>query len=147
MGSRAGARTTAAGRLGLTLTQYDEKIGNGEKWCTACKAWHPVGYFPRDRTRSDGRKAKCLAAERGKPRFPRNPRHERARSAVSYAVRMGRLPRASAVLCTDCGHLGSDRRHEYDHYLGYEPEHHLHVEPVCTTCHADRERARRADQD
>lgn len=34
-------------------------------------------------------------------------------------------------------------RHEYDHHQGYGAEHHLDVEPVCTFCHAAREKARR----
>lgn len=49
--------------------------------------------------------------------------------------------------CVDCGHIRSnseERRHEYDHHLGYAAEHHEHVEPVCTTCHHRRENERRA---
>jgi hypothetical protein len=48
--------------------------------------------------------------------------------------------------CTDCGHewQPGERRHEYDHHLGYAPEHHEHVQVVCTVCHHERERARAA---
>jgi len=53
--------------------------------------------------------------------------------------------------CAQCGRLcgwchayaTGERRHEYDHYLGYAPEHHEHVQAVCTTCHGAREVARR----
>ncbi len=143
MGSALGVMKTAAVRVGVGVDEYRKRVDGGEKWCTGCKAWHPVADFPRDRTRADGRKARCLAAERGKPRHPRDPEHERARKAVAYAIRCGALPHPSTVPCLDCGHLGADRRHEYDHHLGYAPAHRLDVEPVCTTCHADRERERR----
>lgn len=143
MGSALGVAKTAAARTGLSLDDYQRRVASGLKWCTAHKDWHPVGDFPRDRTRGDGRKARCLASEHGKPRAERNPLHERARKAVAYAVRTGELPNPNRLLCLDCGHLGADRRHEYDHHNGYEPDHHLDVEPVCTTCHADREVRRR----
>ena len=53
-------------------------------------------------------------------------------------MRVGLLPDPNAVPCTDCEHLGPERRHEYDHHLGYAPEHHEDVEPVCAPCHNDR---------
>lgn len=46
------------------------------------------------------------------------------------------------LACTDCGHRGDDRRHEYDHYLGYAAEHHEDVESVCSPCHHRREKNR-----
>lgn len=61
-----------------------------------------------------------------------------ARQRVNVLVRTGRLPRPCTLACADCAHLGSDRRHEYDHHLGYGAEHHLTVEAVCTLCHTAR---------
>jgi len=141
MGSRTGSIRTAAAKHGLTVEEYEAKTV-AEKWCTGCKAWHPRSDFPRDRHRGDGLRARCLAADRGKPRTVRDPAKVAARVAVQHAVRFGRLPHPGSVPCTDCGHTGDDRRHEYDHHHGYDVEHHLDVEPVCTTCHADRERGR-----
>jgi hypothetical protein len=134
---------TAAGKLRLSLEEYQARIGAGQKWCTGCKAWHSADAFPRDRSRPDGLHAWCQASRRGRPFGPRDPERKRARNAVTHAVRSGRMSKASLLPCTDCGHSGTDRRHEYDHYLGYAPEHQLSVEAVCTTCHADRERVRR----
>lgn len=133
----------AAKRIGVTVDEYATRRANGLKWCTACKQWHPVAEFPRDRSRGDGWKAKCLKADHGKPNRNRDPLKEAARSAVEAAVRYGRLPHASIVPCSDCGHVGPDRRHERDHVRGYEREHWLDVEVVCTLCHADREKERR----
>lgn len=127
------------------------------------KHWHETGYRrfaraglvkwgdpPKGFTRkifagvtiTDAGRA-ALAASRGKPRSARDPIRERARKAVAYAIRKGRLTPPSDLKCVDCGHLGSDRRHEYDHHRGYGLDVHLDVEPVCTLCHADRERGRR----
>lgn len=135
---------TAARRVGLDPDEYAARLSAGEKWCTACKEWHPRDAFVVDRTRGDGRKASCLVADRRRPRGRRNPLHEAARAAVLRAVKAGRLPHASTVACADCGHVYTEgeRRHEYDHHAGYEREHWLTVEAVCTLCHAGREKGR-----
>ena len=142
-GNARGAMKTAAARVGLSLTEYTERTKHGEKWCTGCKAWHPVSAFVVDRSRGDGLRARCLAFDRGRRRAYRHPLHDAARSAVQNAVKRGRLANPNTVPCMDCAHRGDDRRHEYDHHLGYARENRLAVQPVCTICHADREKARR----
>lgn len=73
---------------------------------------------------------------------PRDGDKKQARSQVNVEVRFGRRPNPNTLPCTDCGHLGADRRHEYDHYLGYAAEHHSHVQPVCVFCHKRRDNAK-----
>lgn len=70
---------------------------------------------------------------------------KQARRRVHYLVRAGRLPRASDVPCTDCGHIcGEDGTpHHYDHYRGYDAAHHEDVQVVCAPCHYKRDRRRR----
>ena len=145
MGSAEGALRTASARVGIPVAEYQARVDAGEKWCIGCKDWHSRSNFQRDRTRGDGLKARCVAACRGQKRFPRGAAQEAAHKAVEVAVRFRRISRANDLPCTDCGDewAPGERRHEYDHYLGYAPEHRLDVQPVCTTCHADRERARR----
>jgi hypothetical protein len=145
MGNAIGALRTAAAKLGLSVEEYQAHVDNGEKWCTRCKDWHPRGSFQRDRTRGDGLNSRCVISRRGEPHRPPAAAQEAAHRALRLAVRYGRIPRASTLPCVDCGHVWTpgERRHEYDHHLGYAPEHRLDVQPVCTTCHADRERARR----
>ncbi|MFF5261307.1 hypothetical protein ACFY4C_20385 [Actinomadura viridis] len=65
---------------------------------------------------------------------------------MNYLVDAGLIPDPNELPCVDCGHVYTpeQRRHEYDHHLGYAPEHHEDVEPVCTTCHHAREAERRA---
>lgn len=67
-----------------------------------------------------------------------------ARQRINVEVRTGYRPHPNTLPCTDCGHVWKpgERRHEYDHHLGYAPEHHLSVEPVCTLCHAARDCAK-----
>lgn len=76
------------------------------------------------------------------PHAPRDNDRLQARQRVNVEVRTGRRPRPDSLPCADCGHLGSDVRHEYDHYLGYASEHHLDVEPVCIRCHVKRDSLR-----
>lgn len=67
-----------------------------------------------------------------------------ARQRINVEVRTGRRPHPNQLPCVDCGHVHArgERRHEYDHYLGYAAEHHLDVQSVCTDCHAKRDSAR-----
>jgi len=142
-GTKEGLAKSAAARMGITIEERDCRMASGQKWCTAHKAWHPAAEFPADRSRFDGRKAKCLAADRGKPWKARDPVKVKARRAVRVAVRDGRMASPDDLACLDCGHRGDDRRHEYDHHRGYDEAHRLDVEAVCTLCHATREKARR----
>lgn len=145
-GTADGALKTAAKRTGLSVEEYLARTSAGGKWCTACKAWHPIDAFPRDRTRGDGRRARCLASDRGKGQRDVDPQRQKAYNALKRALHNGTVRPANEHPCTDCGHVWTpgDRRHEYDHARGYDDMHLLDVEPVCTTCHAAREMQRRA---
>ena len=75
------------------------------------------------------------------PMPPRDGDRVQARQRINVEVRMGRRPRPNALPCSDCGHVWKkgEQRHEYDHYLGYAPEHHCDVEAVCKRCHVLRD--------
>ena len=87
-----------------------------------------------------------MAARRRSPTISLADREKRgkARIALGTAVKRGRIPPAKAVPCTDCGEIyrGNGPAPEYDHYLGYDPEHALDVQAVCRRCHVGREAAR-----
>lgn len=153
-------RATAAARLGLTLVEYDQHLAAGEKWCGGCREWHPRSAFATDRSRGDGLMPRCRESVNGAARVAYEPKPRengrryvaarpddvrQARRRVNYLVELGTLPRPDTLPCSDCGHKWTEgeRRHEYDHHCGYQPEHHEDVEPVCTTCHHAREDARR----
>lgn len=78
------------------------------------------------------------------PHPARDGDKQQARQRINVEVRSGRRPHPNSLPCVDCGHAWApgERRHEYDHHLGYAAQHHLDVEPVCTTCHAQRDNAR-----
>ena len=155
-------RATAAARLGVTLDEYDQRRANGQKWCGGCRAWQKLDQFATDRSRGDGLSPWCresknarsreshvpaIRAETGQRRVDARPDDRlQARRRVNYLVDIGRLPRPNTLPCVDCGHVWAEgeRRHEYDHHLGYSTEHHEDVEPVCTSCHHTREVQRRA---
>ncbi|HUR74416.1 MAG TPA: hypothetical protein VMZ00_09070 [Sporichthya sp.] len=155
-------RVTAATRLGITLAEYDRRVAAGEKWCGGCRNWHPRASFSTDRSRGDGLAKWCTTytSTRSRASYQKRPRPTpgrrfvdardgdqlQARRRVNHLVDVGVLPHPTTVPCTDCGHVWTfgERRHEYDHHLGYAAEHHEDVEAVCTTCHHRREEERRA---
>lgn len=72
---------TAAVRIGVTLEEYLARRKAGEKWCTTCKAWKPVGLFAVDRSRGDGLRASCTPS-RAVP--PLTVEERRTRANASY---------------------------------------------------------------
>jgi hypothetical protein len=153
---------TAAARVGMTVTEYRDRVNAGLLHCWRCQDWHPADEFSVDRSRGRGRAGSCRRSTNAaaRKRYQRKQRptpgrrytaardgdYRQARRRVNHLVDIGALPRPNAVPCTDCGHVWSpgERRHEYDHHLGYAPEHHEDVQAVCTTCHHAREDTRRA---
>ena len=65
-----------------------------------------------------------------------------ASNAVGRAIRRGALADPKTLLCLDCGVPAQ----VYDHYLGYDPEHWLDVQPVCIRDNAKRAQAKRTRQ-
>ncbi len=155
-------RMAAAARIGVTLDVYDRRRAAGGKWCCGCKSWQPMTDFNADRSRGDGLNNWCrpCAHARGRASYQPRPRPSagrrfvaardgdalQARRRVHHLIDVGLIPDPNDLPCADCGHQHTEgeRRHEYDHHLGYAAEHHEHVEPVCTTCHHTRETLRRA---
>lgn len=74
------------------------------------------------------------------PMAPRDGDKKQARQRINVEVRTGRRPHPNTVACVDCGHVWKtgERRHEYDHHLGYSAAHHYDVEAVCTRCQRRR---------
>lgn len=74
------------------------------------------------------------------PMAPRDDDRVQARQRINVEVQAGRRPHPNELPCVDCGHIWKpgERRHEYDHYLGYSAAHHYDVQSVCTKCHAKR---------
>lgn len=155
-------RATAAARLGISLADYDRRLAAGEKWCGGCRAWEPRESFASDKSRGDGLMSRCRESRNGAARTAyvpspgpnpgrrfvsaRDGDQLQARRRVNYLVEAALIPAPNSLPCVDCGHVWTkgERRHEYDHHLGYAAEHHEDVESVCTTCHHTRENLRRA---
>jgi hypothetical protein len=131
-------------------------MSNGDStkcWCRECTA-----EYKREWARANRDKVRAIKNayyERNKERIVKDTRAKRkpyspedfqkrdrqkvrARTAVNNAVRAGKMPRASELMCADCGNPAD----QYDHIGGYEKDNYLNVEAVCTTCHGRRARAR-----
>ena len=158
MGSQLGALKVAAKRVNVSLEEYIQRQSAGQRWCTGHKNWHDVAAFGSDATQRDGIARSCFEWRRANhakqytprqnrrygplPYAPRDGDKKQARQRINVEVRTGKRTHPNALACVDCGHIGSDKRHEYDHFPGYAAKHHYDVEPVCTTCHHRREVSR-----
>lgn len=160
--TRTGVIKACAGKLGISAEEYTRLVDSGLKNCFRCKQWLNLESFKADKTRYDGKNPSCtpcrnaylrstyehIPKELRKPMGPapapgRDGDKLQARARVNQAVKWGRLPPANDIPCVDCGHIGSSRRHEYDHHKGYIAKYQLDVESVCTLCHRQRERNRK----
>lgn len=156
-GNACGALKRCAALTGLSVDEYAARRARGEKWCYACREWRSTSEFQIDRSRGDGLSALCgsCRATRARSRYVAKPRVSRigiamvpardgdrrqARARVNHQIEIGLRPAANSLPCVDCGDVWADGkpRHEYDHHLGYSPEHQLAVEPVCRRCHVRR---------
>lgn len=159
MGTKLGAAKTAATKIGIPVEQYLQNVHSGLQWCSGCRDFKHLEFFNkgfRSQCKScsrvaDRRRYQPIPREQWKPRGfavhpPRDGDKQQARNRVNREVRKGKLPHARTVPCTDCGHIGGDRLHEYDHYLGYAAINHLAVECVCVPCHSKREINRRNNE-
>jgi hypothetical protein len=128
------------------------------KVCNGCHTSKPASDFHKDKSRPDGLTYLCFECRNQKHKSRYKPKpglkfgpapsparsgdKRQARKRVNQLVLAGKLKRPNDVPCFDCGHIHhpGERRHEYDHYLGYEAEHHTHVQAVCTRCHRARDK-------
>lgn len=152
--TKRGAEKLAAAKWNVTFDEYRWLRNSRIKPCTVCRGWKLESAFNRDNSRYDGLSPKCrecqngLGRSRHKPipleaRKPYGPTPQpgrdgdklQARARVNREVKAGRLPKPNDVPCKICGHIGTDRRHEYHHAKGYSAAHHLTVESHCTKCH------------
>jgi hypothetical protein len=62
---------------------------------------------------------------------------ESANRAIHLEVRAGIRPHANTLPCSACGHIYApgERRHEWDHHLGYDREYWFSAVVLCTKCH------------
>ncbi len=162
-GTPEGAIKCAAKKVGVPLDVYLSHLSAGRLWCFRCREFQPKEEFTIDRSRWSGRMAACVRSRatghpRGwrsrpainpitgrpgpAPKAPVDGDKKGARARVNHEVKAGRMGSPNSLNCHDCGHLGTDKRHEYDHYLGYAAANHLDVQAVCTVCHHRREQVR-----
>lgn len=130
----------------------------GFSWCTQCRSYLTHDYFGKDSSRWNGLDTKCIVCRAGRNRIgrlarvdvprrrgrrfasPRNGDKVQARGRANHLMRLGLVPAPNDVPCSECGHIGGDRRHELHHHLGYGGVHHDDVIVLCSACHhlADR---------
>ena len=53
-----------ATKLGIPVDEYRQHVENGNRWCSLCKRWQPVGEFLRHGSRGGGVNTMCTASWR-----------------------------------------------------------------------------------
>lgn len=129
-----------------------DPVMEGTKVCSGCEVEKDIAEFSIDRVQKDGRRSKCKDCEsirtanyrtervitdemRKKWRQRRrkaDPRKKKAQSAITTAIRSGRLSHVGTHKCATPG-CGKDAQ-EYHHW-SYKPEHWLSLIPLCTSHH------------
>jgi len=109
--------------------------------CKLCRAKYMTEYYKTEKGKSvilnnqycyhatkKGKAAILRAAQLSKIR---HPEQIKAKDAVKYAIKVGKLPRANKLVCHYCG----NQAREYHHHKGYAPQHRLDVIQICSSCH------------
>jgi hypothetical protein len=163
VGSLTGVIKAAAKRIGVSEAFYLTNLAAGLKWCCHCRQWLDRQiYFKKCISERDGLQSECASCMNTRKRSKYIPRkrmkllplrvatrdgdNRQANDRVDRLVQAGVIPHPRDVSCFDCGHIGPDKMHHYDHYLGYAVEHHEDVQAVCVGCHIRRGWARRRNR-
>ncbi len=152
--TKAGALKSAASHYGISVDELVRLRDAGLRRCSNCKRWKALQDFHINPKQSQGRSNICRRCEkqrRDDTYFPlpqdqckhfrghRVPARDgdriQAEHRVNHEVDIGHRPDPDELPCSQCGHLGSDVRHNYHHHVGYASEHHLDVVVLCVKCH------------
>ena len=120
------------------------------KTCRVCKQTKSLSEFYKHQTSKDGHFNICKSCKlkkvkeygqtkRGKEvnrkamkqYHIRHPEQRKARTAVTHAIRDGKLPRANILGCSYC----TKQAEQYHHHKGYTKKYRLDVIPICRKCH------------
>ncbi len=108
MGSAAAQKKQAAGRVGLSVEEYDERTRRGLKWCYFCRGWKARETFTRDAKRGDGLAAVC------------RPCNSARSTASRYGLRPAELLRlkSGSSRCPICKRDGQKLELDHNHTTG-----------------------------
>lgn len=76
--------------------------------------------------------AKESHAKSNQKQYQTHAEQLKARSAVNYAVKTGKLPHISTQNCKKCGNTA-----KHYHHNRYDKSHYLDVTPLCDRCHKE----------
>jgi hypothetical protein len=158
-----GALKIAAGKTGLGIDEYTQKIKSGQKWCSGCKDWHPRNCFGKDRSAYDGLCGTCIDFRntRSRKKYKKKNRASKkgtrlvktrdgdkrqARARINHLIRLGLLPDPNTRVCSSCRNTKKSKRNEYHHHKGYAAEHHESVIVLCSVCHAELHKNRKQEE-
>ncbi|MFF8412896.1 hypothetical protein [Streptomyces omiyaensis] len=78
-----------ARQIGVSDSEYLERLERGEKWCGGCRSWHPRSKFGSDRSRGDGLQPRCKESLR-RPRPAKTALQRQAQPQSAMSNKEGR---------------------------------------------------------
>jgi hypothetical protein len=167
-------RCTKCGEI-KPIDQFRKKSGyrDGVSWCKKCEVEYTkeyqqteagkktvARYYERnadkikeryrqyEKTKNARKRAsRYNCSDKGKAYHKKarklHPEKYNARQAVNCAIKRGELQAANTFICYFDG--CTKQAQEYHHYLGYDEEHWLDVEPYCIQHHRDIDNGDRED--
>jgi 5-methylcytosine-specific restriction endonuclease McrA len=155
MGSAVGVLKIAAGRLKITLAEYQEMTAAKQKWCCQCRRWRPLSRFCRDPSRGAGVSAHCRCCKKRPGNFhlmsqrgPRNPNwrggvtseYRRDRTSANYEEWRLAVFQRDSFACQHCGdargrNLNAHHLKDFTNYpsLRFDVTNGI---TLCRACHA-----------
>ena len=101
--------------------------------CKVCRAIYNKKYSQTERGKIA--RIRYRQTEKGKAYnkryYLRYPERCKAKSAVQYAIKIGKLSRPNILQCS----YGKHQAQQYHHHKGYAPKYWLNVIPACRKCH------------
>ena len=62
--TKIGAQKIAAGKIGISVEEYQEHLKSGFKWCFSCKTWLKINLFNQNTNARDGKDNRCRSCRK-----------------------------------------------------------------------------------
>ncbi|MEG4533015.1 hypothetical protein [Microcoleus sp. D2_18a_D3] len=62
--TKIGGQKIAAGKIGISVEEYQQNLKFGLKWCFSCKTWLKVSLFNQSKNARDGKDNRCKICRR-----------------------------------------------------------------------------------
>lgn len=62
--TKLGGQKIAAGKIGISIEEYQQNLKAGLKWCFGCQSWLKLNRFNQSKNARDGKDNRCKICRR-----------------------------------------------------------------------------------